>query len=505
MKRCITIAALLLGLPVFASGDGVLEMQSLLEGRLRPLVRELDPKALVYVTVRTKSLDAELPSTPFVYRDYVLEGPEGEMLVQRIDITVYSDVTEFPPSFKKVVRELSGIFAPLTRLSVKHLPNEFSSFAANLKQTREVAERGTTETRKPASNEVTSRWRAAWQWAAGQEGWPLWAMTGLLAAFGCAGLFFRALRRSAREVTSTMERGIDRMAKTLERAVADRPSSTIAVTSGDTNDQRFRDFSDDAWDALLTDCYWSDEDGYAAFLWPRIPFAQRRKLLERRPFLASYASYLANVKALDLGFEREPYYHAPFPIGALDNESVAALVREAPGLILRLSSLRVASLPLGQDERLALLEDAEQRSSTALPDFASFPVSVPRPLARALPLRANETSPDKSVLAQTGELSLPLVRSVPSLAWILRLTTEEATTILQDTTAEDLAAAWIGPEDLLAKIERLLPTPTARRLGELKARTTPSRTSASFRRLHQRIVAALEARNGGGTAARRAA
>lgn len=502
VKRLVpSLIALAFLVPSAGSGAGnVLEMQSLLEGRLRPIVRELDPKALVYVTVRTKSIEAELPATPFIYRDYILEGPEGEMLVDRIDVRIFSDVKEFPPALKKVIRELSGIFAPMTRVTVKPLPEEFGKFAETLKQERNVANQDSAVTAEAPQRGTPSRGAFFAQWLASavtaleRVGWHIPALLALLSGIAFALLLLRAIRHGTTMIHQSLDTGFERFARSLERAAvqASEHASSSAAFATTNAPETWDGLSEEAWLALLTDCYWTEEDRYAAFLWKRMPFAHRKRALAEFPFLEAYVGYLGLVSENDLGLDTDPYYLNPLAIGALDNEAVAALTRECPALLARLSPLRVAALPLSPDERLALLRAAEENPG-ATPNLRAFPPSLPRRLPRAVPMSDVAPQDEDRFLGERAA-SVETVAAIPSLGWLLHLPESQARALLAEHSADQLATAWVGPHAVLTKLEDLLPQTRARQLAERLRTVRPSRKSPTFRRLHQQIVDAYRKR-----------
>lgn len=448
--------------------DNVLNMQERLERRLAPVVKQFDPKAMVYVNVKTKEMETELPGTPFLYEDYVVEDVRGEVVIERVDILLYSDMKELPPSFRPFVREVTGPLAKHTLIRLRPIPADLAPKPATA-PTRDIAK----ETTEPKTRSLAS--------VMGGSSFSRLAVVliGLMCLLVFMGVWQTVWMRS-RQLQDTVEVGVERLISTLQ------PPSTKESNAP------FATLSEKSWGALITDCYWGEFDAYGSFLWKRMPTETRRALVEKFPFLAAYGSVLSHAAEEDFGSHSEPYYLAPMNIETLNNDDVTTLARKHPELLLRLSSLRLAGLKLSPKERMTLTKSAMAGGTEPMPRLEGQPASAPRRFVKASMVAFLDEKQEAELMgmADTG----PEVAAwMPSLTWFDRLGDERSAKILARFSARELAAAWVGPKQTLERLEGLMPGRKRRLLNVFRRTTTPQRTSPSFYQLHRDAVTALAA------------
>lgn len=313
-----------------------------------------------------------------------------------------------------------------------------------------------------------------------------------------------------RKQTKVIEGGMRRLAAIAEagggggrtinaQAIHDLPrAQNPLLPNGRSDPGVFDGFSDEALAALVTDCYWSEADSYGAFVWRNTPQGTRHALMRKFAFLHDYASYLTEIEALNLNLEQDPYYLEPLHFEHLDSAALTGLVQSNPQLYHRISSLRKGSLRLTTAEKLALESDFPPHSGLrpAVPDGSVLAASRPRSLTRRGVIKVGSVEEERDLLAIENLLPEQMAQ-VPSLVWTKYVGKDDLNALLNRFSAEDLAAAWIGPEEILGQLEESIPERKMALIKNYARRVRPGRDSAAFLALHHAIVATIKANRTG--------
>jgi len=476
-------------LSLFAVGPAhgwqtVLEIQGSLERRIAPVVKQWDGEALVFVNVRTREFETDLPSTPFLYRDYVIEDSEDGILIERVEVQVYTTRKAAPASLKTLVKSAAGPLSRFVSFSLKALPPELVSHpdlsTPAPRTVAAVSTAATDQVPRTAEARLVEKWLHPGTFALAAT-----LLTCLLLLSGVT--LTGVLRNGSEGIKATLEAGLDQIAISLSHQGPAAGGRDWAATSGPT---RWAFFSDDSIAALLGDCYWGEFDSYAAFVWRQLTPDRRATLIQKEALLGDYAVHLLRVPADDYGNDDDPYYLQPLKLNHVGNDALTDLVRRHPPLILRLPSLRIAGLKLVAKERSELTRVAMTFENPSMPSLEALPPSGKRKLVRA-PLLQPRTDQEERELVNLPHSSLDVMRSIPSLGWLLRIRRGEAAKLLAQYPARELATAWVGPEDVLDKVEGLLPSWKRRQLEGFRGRVTATRQSTVFRKLHQAAVVSV--------------
>jgi hypothetical protein len=253
------------------------------------------------------------------------------------------------------------------------------------------------------------------------------------------------------------------------------------------------EFSDESLLAVLSDAYWCGQDQFAAAYWQKIPVGRKQALLSRWPYGQDYVAYLAELEGEAANWDQHPYYLNPQPLDAVDNEAVVELTRKHAWLAGALSPMRLSSLPLSADEILALQQRSGKSDGERLVRD-NLPKSAPRSIAHGVRIASRSNEDDQRLMGRSNA-NIDEIRQVVSLAWAVRLDQDSLKGILQKFTAYDLAQAWVGPGDLLAKFENSLPEKKLRMVKTYVERGIASRQSPAYMQLHDDIIAALDKGN----------
>jgi len=470
--------------------ESIFQIQQVLESRIAPIIRAIDPAALVFVRVKTVIKDsAPLPGTPFVVQDLTLKDATGDIQIEKVEINILTRKPKFSKTITSLIHEISDGLGPVD-LRVQKLPTE-------LRPKAEAPPKPPPAPPKRAPGFLP--------WLVESLRDPM-AIPIAFLAFGLMMLisFQWGTFRLGRVVKS----GLASLATSVENGGASSAAVSTAMAGGSAAGAEATSSlsaggsgSDAASDllaglpaeglvAILADCYWCEYDAYAAYLWKRIPVEKRKDLLLQVDFLSEYAAYLTGMREQTLGAEQEPCYLQPLPIWHIDNATLTGVVRSNPQLRFRISSLRVARLALQPRERVDIIRSGISSAPMALPDFKGFPASAKRQLKMRTEIPLNTVAEEKEIMALPN-LSIDIMESVPSLAWLAGLPEAVVREVLGGFTARDLAAAWVGPEEILTKLAGFLPEKKQAMLKSYSSQVVPSRNSPVFRTLHQRSIALL--------------
>ena len=314
-------------------------------------------------------------------------------------------------------------------------------------------------------------------------------------------LLVQALKEG--ELGQNVNSGIARQPSRIEaqRSLSDGK----AISASNANAQFGREFppngagmpqdilDDGGLAALLRDCYWCQEDGYAVFLWRRLSGERRARLIKGDLSLKEYLASCRENKAVNLDFEDDPYYLEPLPIEHLSLDSLCELVRAEPSLYAALPRMRQRALPLTFAERFSFSQSSVvlvRRTAEQL--CRAHPDSPKRVIASHFDVQIKSERDELEILPLIGELPIQFALSSPSLVWIRRVDKQSVAKILTRFNARELASAWSAPEEILKEMLELLSAEKRELLTEHLKRIPADRFGLTYRSLCDEILASIE-------------
>ncbi len=451
--------------PLWAAIDAsLMTIQQVLENRVSQVVRLYDPKAVTLVHLEPKKDKSPLPYTPFLLERLEFET-EGMVSLDRIEITIFSDTLQSSGPLKDLLLPLTKHYGPDPTIQVRPFP-EHSAILSPLK--REISSLGMPS--------ITREMQIG------------------LGIGVCLFLLLGFMAWSQGKHRNRLLQAIDVAARTVGTSL--KPTTPSHARSTEVSAETSRtgrtplSLPDKGVLALFADCYWAQEDGYAHHLWKRMNLGKRSAVLAKMPFLESYVEYITQFESKDLGYDLIPYYLDPYPLAQLDNQGLGDLVRKTPALLNRLPPLRKNALALTAMERIEL----EQKAQTLAAPASTMPEpnpSKPRVLKRSGTIPLSNVQEESEVMSFQF-LSLDLKEQIPSLAWLLELPVETVEEELKQYSAADLAAAWIGPDKVLAELSKRLPPKKFLLIQSFLQQLKPSRSADAFQRLHRFSIEKLK-------------
>lgn len=489
-KLVLLIAAVATSGLVYANAadkKAKLELEAQIESRVLKILKGYDELALAFATVKYDTTQRSLPATPFVIQDNKLTK-DFNYTLQAINITVYSKLNPMPQEVSAMVQDAVADLGVRPSLNYKALPQDFGN---NLQPVDpETGEANVNQTFNLKADDIRTTLEAHNQ----KMDNMIYALGGIFAALGLFVVFGFVTNSRNRKI---LQAGLSKISSSVEESgggggqVIDMPQMDQArdqgrpqaLSSGDKDN--IATYSDDALVAMLTDCYWGHYDTFGSFIWRRIPVSRRAEILTKVELLEEYVHFLSGMDEQNLGFDQDPYYLNPLPIGHLDNDALTEAVRNDPGLFVKLPVMRVDSLSLGVKERLKLMSSIGKFEEFTMPDFQTQSDSQHRVLKKHKKFILNSIKEESEILAMEG-LDPFVCRDIPTLGFLAKLDEEKIFPILEGLSAQELAMAWIGPEDVLEKLMSVLPEKKGKLVEAYLEKIKPSRNSRPFQVLNFR-------------------
>ena len=467
LKTNLALLILLSTSWAFGATGGSSRLEESLENRLLPLIQHFDKDAFVIVRASPLSKSTPMAMTPFELRDMSVEGTSGDPAIRRVDVYVLTSARELPHDLSDAIRRICSGPDEKTPVNIKIEPFTVPAMTSN-------------------SWIVTfmSNWGAI--------------SLGLLTLIIFASLVGYLGLRISKGLQSIGEMGSRSGAPSYDAQAMNARINQLTAQSGHNSESNQESvavalgrFPLESCIAILTDCYWGQFDGYASFIWARLPFPMRKVMMEKANWLEDYTSYLAGYPEQDMHCLHDPAYITPMPFFRNDNAGITSLVRQYPILLNRLSNLRTAGLDLSLREKVEMFRLAKTQRDAPMPKFQPLAPSPRRIFGVRFGSVARLDVKDERELLQMKDLELEFVERIPSLGWLLRLSRKDVERILTRIPAKDLAAAWVGPPEILKRIGQCLPEKKRELLASYLGRVPARRDSPTFLQIHAATINAL--------------
>ena len=437
-----------------------LAIEAAIELKVRSILAPFEPRSVVIVAAKQSAMPLDLPGLGLRLSDLTpsREGTVSIEDVAAVDVTVLTP-RALPEDLKLT---LTKALAPQSKFHFQFetLSSEVASYARN---------------------EFTPI-------AAGSAGpgFSIVGISGVALAVGVVAWW--VLRRIS---VGAVDRLVQGISPALEASGQQAPQPTqrqsATVHSSAGGKLELEGFSVESLVAVLSDCYWCEEDEYGAWIWNEMSPEQRKQVLAKWAGGKMYASFVTGFPPHKESFHTHPYYVAPSDLSTVSMDGAAEwLQREASAWHL-LSPLRQKHLKLELKKRVAL---ADIKAPTA---------AISQPVASSK-VRVVTQSMDITSLSAQDELQLwenpafvpPALRNgIASLVWVAKLGDRDRQTLLAGYSARDLASVWLGPVPVLAIIENTLPEKKRTLVAKYRNMLTPSRDNQTMRDLVDKACAIL--------------
>lgn len=454
--------------------------------RVKNVIEKVDPSAIVQVSVVLKKVVADsLPGMGFgaEITPMDLSGQLNKASIEKVSIRIATQIEEVPEWIKEEVNLAIG-----------------NDIKTDIKITKA---KGII---KDTNTELTQFAMAATQSAV--EGlsslkYGLWSLAGgLVFLLGVIGLilsrFAARLEKSMSKVIEekvvpamqTGSRGGNVTVASAEPKEA-KPMSINMTGGGGTGGQKeLAELPQEALLSLFSDCYWTQSDSYAHYLWTQLSQEQRKNILAADTLDKKYFSYFLQFAPENMNYHFDVrYLMLGRDFESVDQSDLSKWVQAHPKSFRRITPLRWDLLPLNLENRLKFMEMPDEASSAPAKIAKA---SAKRVLKDKIQIKKLTPADENFVWENPGKVPADARKELASLVWLGLCEEPAIQTILGDLDARQLASAWVGPEAVLEKLKNTLAPKKREMLEHFLKESAPSRASEAFTYMVQAGIDALE-------------
>lgn len=453
MKFAVLLLPLLFSFVAQADLLERVRLEEALRTRVENSLRTYDEKIKVDLRFEYKKFSGMLPGTSIESTGPVKVEADD---IQKIIVDVYSSANDLSTEAKDLI--------------LQALPVEKSKVNFNFKQIK------TSEFQPVNSDAIAAILRES------VKNWSQFfamVMAGLLLIGGA--LMFLVHQRQLKEFKlqlSALTTAISESSSSSTPTVSQAEAKAAAIsTTGKSDDERsqLEKMPAPSLKELFADCYWCEEDGYAAWLWLQITNEQRKELLGKLPFMKVYSLFFQGLATHNYSYHQHPYYLDPSNFSELSQETVCEMVKADSGRWHQLSPMRQQSLPLSFEEKLAALQTKPSAFKAEVSKKSEPRVLNPKPTWGEVSI-----SDEHAIFQNPAMVPESMRVHVKSLVWLAQRDDNFIQNILTKYDARGLASAWIGPDEVLKKLESQLPEKKLKLLQTYRGKTPANRKSPVY-------------------------
>lgn len=472
MKFIIT---LLLGAGFYAqAAQPVLELENQMQQRVNAIIQRADSMAIVQVQIKPRKVSADLPMfgmtaqvTPMNF-----DAQMSAATVESVKIRVISQLDTVPDWIKnEIVRttEVPGVKVEIT----------YEKAAGTLTDDRAEIAKVAKEVSETAVHSLNEMKMGVWGIMAALT---LCLLAVAWSVFSMAKRMEQSLGRVVEDkVVPAMQNaggaGNSRSSESSERSESAKPAA-LAPMAAPGGAKELAEFPLEALQALFNDCYWTQADGYANYLWQQCSQAQKRDLLGSDFIDPAYFAYIRQAAAENLEYHHDPRY---LDCGAefryVNQDELGAWILKNTKYFARVTPLRWDRLPLSLEQRLQF---GEMKTDAKVESAKIAAKSKPRELKSRLEIKQLRPEDEQYIWENPAKVPAHARSSLRSLVWLAHCAEESRKSVLAELDARQLAEAWTGPEAALAVLKQALPPKKAEMLEHFLKETTPGRTTDAF-------------------------
>ncbi len=458
MKFAKSLFFLLMGSVAVSTGANAnLNLRYDLEAKIREKVSSLvtpyDSRAQVAVTVELKRLSLVLPGTSG--QDATLESTAGMgnisvQDIEKVKITILLNKSRVPDSVQELIASTMGI--PRSKLEIEFKeanPNSMDD------QRSGFISRVTEQSEKFLGlfASVESKLGQLFGVALGALG----VMVGIFTFNVLGVLFFK--KASAEHVKAIQELSTEVKNRESGGKMVNESLFTPSLPSFTSRpDQAVRDddpviqtLPEASLVSLVSDCYWSKNDAYAAYLWAQMSTSQKNSFLTGWKWASQYTEFLSEIRPQSENYHHHPYYFKPSVLANVSNEDFFKLVRKNPSLWSLCSPIRKKACPF------SVMEVIELSKNELIPTEIELNViSHKRELSLKLPFQQITDADEIAIYENPSLIPESFRPQIRSLVWFALLPLEDRKAILKDWSANQLSEVWIGPDVVLDRFKEAI-------------------------------------------------
>lgn len=442
------------------------DLENQLRQRFTEILTYYKIDAMPAVRLQFRKKQRELPGTPFLFDQIQVSNSSNSFQVASIKITIHHNEEKIDSKITDLLRDEAELYTQNVELDL-------------------VKKSG----RAPASvldSNTYSKLLRDWRLYAGLAGVLL-----LLSFLAVSVSKLRGFREMGALIERQSSKLIDSMKDQQERKAEETINDSDENKLSEASVVQLREWSADQLVALFSDCYWSEMDDYAHFIWKNISHRTQKTVINNWPYMSQYVSYFIQQEPKALSFHDDPYYFHPFPFQMVDNSVLQELVEKEPGTYHILPPLRTSTmqLPLGIKMKIFEVNPSEQKFDV---QKISEVTSSPRKL-ETLKLMTLESVEQEQEILESGKDHSDLKKRVLSLIWFVDLSEDRRKKVLARYNAAELSRCLSAPPEVIEVVLSALNPKKADLVRGYLKRNLVSRSSPSYLELCKSIHRELRA------------
>jgi len=464
---------------VAAANDLVdlVDLEIKLESRAREIVKRVDPEAEVYVKITPQKVSQKLPGmlidTENMFFD--LETAEGNQRTSsKVRVQIVSKLATFPEWSTKLIQEKLSIGAGV-EIAIQNLDMAAPGAGS--------ATRGMASVEEGSGDRPLSLFYLLAAFFAVSVAAFVWGIKALI-----KGIVARSAQSSSGQplVPPSQSRG-----NLAAREATSHPPS-FSQHGGITKEEI--ELRDDQILALFGDCYWSQQDEYAAWLWQSLRAEQRNKLFKSWKQGHGYLMSLQHVPPVFKNFHLSAQLNNVVPTHLVASADLKKILMKNPSWIPFVGELRTKELFASLEDQVLMLKsrhsgfDESKRASfiEVLAATSSVNLDRGRALADSREKIVLSSSDEESVFKNPNRIPVELRHKFRGLVWLALTPGEVVARVLQLYSAQELAEVWVGSQLVLAKLAESIPEAKMQIVDAYRKNVTASYQSELYMEICER-------------------
>lgn len=455
------------------------ELENQIQSRIFSIVERADPYAIVQVEVTLKKVQSNLPMfgldasvTPVEF-----DGQLGSSSIESIKVRVVSQVDAIPDWIRSEVQKSASMNGVKVAINYEKAGGQVTD--RNLEFTK-IAK----DFQDLAISTIN------------QVKLGVWGMLAALVVclFAIALAITSIARRLERSMSKVIEEQIVpamqqnqggkpvRAEKSEDSGGSSAQAQAQAHHAGNESGQNeLKDFPVEALLTVLSDCYWTESDGYAHFLWKQMSQAQKDAVLQSGLIDRAYFSFIRHVPPVNLDYHSDARYLLwGKEFRTVSQTDLNAWLSKNSKLFFRITPMRWDLLPLSLEQRLTFSEMKMPTETSNLAPLELTTKSAARVLPNRLQLRGLKVEDEVYLWENSAKVSSENRSSLKTLVWLALTPTEYRQKVLADLDARQLAEAWSGPAPVLEKLKEAMAQKKIETLEHFLDSTPADRSSDTF-------------------------
>lgn len=447
----------------YASLSDRLQIEEGIRNRLQDFLTVYDNQVKVTVKFEYKIYRESLPGTHLDSEDGTMPTKIESADIRKVSIDIFtSQIEELSDDLKTNLLQL--------------IPVRKNTITINLRKVKPASEYNyKNQVNIQNLDKISYQWLNTFS----QVIYLTFGILGLLSATLFTILFIRR-EKTMREQVSTMAKAISETAglNTASYGYEDKHFNPDPVIKNSTENDgsEVKNLPMNSLNELFSDCYWTEKDGHAHWLWNQISSEIKSELLSISPFMKAYSIYFMTISPLPFDEYKNPFYLQPISCRHLSMQDLLFQIKKDFSRWHQLSPLRKDALALSLNEKIMALSSPVKYSFV----WENIAPSQPRTLSKNLtPILLTEEE-ETSIFKNVNLVPKNLRESIISLCWLSLLDSSELSKILEKFDARTLAEAWIAAPIVLEKLEQHLPEKKLKALKSYKSRMIANKKSPAY-------------------------